>query len=95
MSYNLAGSPAALADPHAFAGLADPTGLPPTLIINSERDTLRASGERYAQQLSEAGVSVTCVTEPGSFHGQLNTPHEATGIRSMRRVLDWLNQPAE
>lgn len=82
--------PAASADPHAFAGLADLTGLTPTLIINSERDLLRASGELYATQLKQAGVRVECVTEPESDHGQLNKPDDASGARTLGRLKDWL-----
>jgi acetyl esterase/lipase len=90
MSDCFAGSDAALADPHAFAGLSDPIGFPPTLIINSERDHLRASGELFARQLSEAGATVECVTEAGSTHGHLNEPANPAGVRSLQRLADWL-----
>jgi acetyl esterase len=92
MHFAFAGSMEALADPHAFAGLADLTGLPPTLVLNSERDFLRASGERFAQQLADAGVAVECVTETGSLHGQLNEPSNPFGVRSLERVSAWLDR---
>jgi acetyl esterase len=94
MSYNFAGSLSAFHDPHAFAGLGDPSGFPPTLIINSELDILRASGETFARQLENAHVQVTWVTEPGSLHGQLDEPENPAGIRSLERLISWLAQQA-
>ncbi|SFS16817.1 Acetyl esterase/lipase [Microbacterium sp. cf046] len=90
MMFNYAGETDALSDPHAFAGVADSTGLPPTFIINSEHDVLRASGERYAHQLKDAGVDVAWVTEMGSDHGQLNRPLDPAGISSLTRIIRWL-----
>lgn len=90
MSYNFAGSLRAFQNPQAFAGLSDPTGFPPTLIINSEHDILRASGELFAKQLSEVGATVLSVTEAGSLHGQLNEPENPAGIRSLERIAEWL-----
>jgi acetyl esterase len=60
-------------DGYAFAGLAaDLTGFPRTLIVNDEYDTLRASGEAFAEQLAAAGVDVRVVLVPGVLHGHLN-----------------------
>ena len=60
-------------DRYAFPGEAtDLTGLSPTYIENCEFDDLRASGERYAAQLADAGVDVTLVTAAGVPHGHLN-----------------------
>ena len=41
-----------------------------TYVLNSEADQLRASGERYAEQLEAAGVQVGSEFEPGSIYGQ-------------------------
>lgn len=68
------GGPAWLANGHSFAGQGDPSGFPRTLIVNSEYDALRASGQRFAAQLVEAGVDVTVRNEPGVLHGHLNFP---------------------
>ena len=58
---------------HCFPGdSADHSGLPETLIINSEYDSLRASGERYFEQLQNAGVKVSQITAYGAMHGHLN-----------------------
>jgi hypothetical protein len=48
--------PLGFGDPHAFAGVANLNGRPPVYIINSESDTLCASGELFAAQLEAAGV---------------------------------------
>ncbi len=70
---------------HCFPGdSADHSGLPETLIINSEYDSLRASGERYFEQLKAAGVTVSQLMAGGAMHGHLNwypadcTPMEET-----------------
>lgn len=57
---------------------------PPTFIDNDEFDDLRASGERFAQQLRDAGVDVVCQTSPGVFHGHLNK----VGLDVTHRSLD-------
>ncbi|MDR1824700.1 MAG: alpha/beta hydrolase [Bifidobacteriaceae bacterium] len=67
------GGPAWTANSHNMAGLCDDlTGYPRTLIINSDYDALRASGQRFAAQLAEAGVDVRVYTEPGTIHGHVN-----------------------
>jgi acetyl esterase len=42
-------------------------GLPPTLIVTGDYDSLRDDGARYAQRLAEAGVSVQHLSYP-MFH---------------------------
>lgn len=54
---------------YCFPGdVADQSGLPATQIINSEYDSLRASGEKYGEQLKAAGVKT-------EVHTQLSVPH--------------------
>jgi acetyl esterase/lipase len=61
------------ATPYAFAALAeDLYGFPPTYIDNDEFDSLRASGELFADRLRAAGVEAEQVTSPGVLHGHLN-----------------------
>lgn len=56
-----------------FPGEAnDLSGLPAVQLVNCEYDALRASGERYAEQLEAAGVEVNCFYEPGTVHAHLN-----------------------
>lgn len=69
----LDGAPVETASPYALPGLAeDLTGFPPTYIDNDEFDSLRSSGERFADQLRAAGVEVEQVTSAGVLHGHLN-----------------------
>ena len=92
MSLNHAGDPAALTDPYTFPANGDASGLPPTLILNCEVDTLRSSGEAYAEQLRSAGVDVTVHLELGAGHGCLNEPFTTQGKNALGRVADWLTR---
>ena len=56
-----------------FAGeVEDLSGLPPAQIINCEYDLLRASGEKYGEQLAAAGVKVETLTQSGVPHAHIN-----------------------
>ena len=92
MNLQFAGSEDALRDPYAFAGNGDVSGQPPVYILNSEADTLRSSGELYAEQLRAGGVDVTVQYEPGTQHGQLNEPYTEGGQLSLDRMANWLRQ---
>ncbi|MBM6978577.1 MAG: alpha/beta hydrolase [Actinomyces succiniciruminis] len=60
---------------YAMPGNAESlTGYPRTYIENCEADELRASGERFAEQLAQAGVDVEQHTVPGETHGHLSVP---------------------
>jgi acetyl esterase/lipase len=48
IALNYVGGEVMLEDPYAFAANGDVSGQPPHLILNSETDSLRASGEAYA-----------------------------------------------
>lgn len=48
------------------------SGLAPAQISNCEYDTLRSSGEKYADQLTAAGVPVEVWFEPGTPHAHIN-----------------------
>ena len=85
-----AGTAEHLADPYAFAGNGAVSGQPPTYVLNSQYDSLRASGEEYAQQLLRGGVVVKLETERGSQHGHLNEPSNELAQRSIGRLYDWL-----
>ncbi|WP_051393388.1 alpha/beta hydrolase [Glycomyces arizonensis] len=58
--------------PDALPGAARLDGLPPTRILLSEYDDLRASGELLERQLTELGVPVESHLAPGMTHGHLN-----------------------
>jgi len=76
--------------PYAFPGGQDLRGLPPTLVLNSDHDALRCSGEAYAAELAAAGVDVSLVREDSTYHGHLNEPATAGAARSIARVAAWL-----
>ena len=60
---------------YALPGMAaDLAGFPRTSVENCEMDGLRASGERFTEQLAAAGVGVEQHTVPGELHGHLNVP---------------------
>lgn len=73
-------------DPYAFPGYADLRGLPPTLVLVSEYDDLRPSGETFAESLAAAGVDVQLVVEPGVPHGHLDWPGLEGTTRSLERL---------
>lgn len=76
-------------DLYAAPGTAGPDelrGFPPALVITSEADALRASGEAFAAALTGAGVPVELVTERGTRHGHLNRPEEVAAGRSLDRM---------
>jgi acetyl esterase/lipase len=93
LSLNYAGSEAMFDDLYAFPGNGDVSGLPPVYILNGDRDSLRASGERFGEQLAQAGVPVRVEYEPGTLHGHLNQPGEPSALRSIERMAAWLSGP--
>lgn len=77
----------------AAPGLATPddlTGLPPTIIVNSEVDELRVSGDVFAATLADAGVPVDVSFEPGTSHGHLNRPGEPAFASTIDRLVAWM-----
>jgi acetyl esterase len=92
INLNFAGSEDNFRDPHAFAGGGDLHGFPRVYIINSDADTLRASGELFAAQLEAAGVHVRMEVEPDSMHGHLDHPHTVPARNSIERMLVWLHE---
>lgn len=74
--------------PYAMPAEAELAGLPPTTIVNSEYDDLRASGEDFAALLRASGVPVEMTCEDGVLHGHLNTaPHLLAGSDHTLAVL--------
>lgn len=70
LNRNYAGSDAAMRE--AFPGDHDLAGMPRTLLIDAERDSLRASGSAFASQLQGAGTDVDYHVVHGGIHGFLN-----------------------
>ena len=90
LALTYAGSREAMSDPQAFAGLADLRGLPSTLIVTAELDTLRASGELFATDLAAAGVELSLHCVPGVDHGYLNDPDSDATLVTADLIADWL-----
>lgn len=69
--YAFEGVPGAATDPRVNL-LSVPAeqlaGMPPTLVITSERDVLREQGEEFARHLQAAGVPVTATRYDGVMH---------------------------
>lgn len=87
------GDPKQLDDPYAFPGGHDLSGFPPTFILNSDVDTIRASGDAFAAELASAGVDMLTVREHGTEHGHLNEPTTVGAQRSIHRMIEWLTSP--
>ena len=61
-------SPADVADPRLALDANPLAGLPPTLVVTTEYDTLRDEGEQFAEALRAAEVDVTGVRLDGLVH---------------------------
>lgn len=90
LTLNYAGSTELLSEPHAFAGVGDGHGFPPTLIVVCELDNLRPSGEAFAATLAAAGVDVELHLEPGAAHGHIDQPGDDGAARTLAAVTGWV-----
>jgi xylan 1,4-beta-xylosidase len=91
MNRNYAGSTAAMRDPRAFPGGHDLRGLPETLMLDADRDSLRASGEAFAAELRAAGVPLQYDVIPDATHGFLNRPNSVDFAAGVQRIAGWLD----
>lgn len=83
--------PAHMNDPAAFAGLGDLLpGHPPTLFLDCENDTVRPSAERFARQLTDAGVPWERHLLTGASHGSLDRPESADGREALEVLGKWI-----
>ncbi|MEU8662287.1 alpha/beta hydrolase [Actinoplanes philippinensis] len=95
ITLNFVGDPSVLDDPEASPATAAVDRVPPTLFVDAEADTLRASSELYAERLTAEGVPVTSAVVRGSSHGFLNRPRETPyheGVAVMKRWLDEISR---
>lgn len=90
MAVNYVGEEGLLADPYAFPLNGTVAGLPPTLFVLSDIDTIRPSGEAYAAALTAAGVRTHVHVEPGTTHGQLDRPGTAGAEETIEAIAEWL-----
>jgi acetyl esterase/lipase len=87
---NYVGDPALMAPGYAFPAGADVHALPPSLLLNSENDRLRSSGEVFADELRAAGVDVHEETVPGARHGFLNAFRKPRFAEELSKIENWL-----
>jgi acetyl esterase len=74
-------------------GLGD---LPATLVATAECDPLRDDGERHAEGLRQAGVTVELRRYPGMIHGFFQMTGALEGARRLHRELgDWMREAAD
>jgi acetyl esterase/lipase len=92
MNRNYAGRVEVMADPFAFPGGHDLTGLPGALVLDADRDVLRASGEAFAAELASAGVAVAHEVVAGSTHGFLDRPGTVPFDDGIARAARWLHR---
>ena len=90
MNRNYAGAPSAMADPYAFPGGHDLRPLPPTLILDADRDALAASGGRFARELAAQGVRYRRTVVPETRHGFLDKPGRPAFELGITALADWL-----
>lgn len=88
-------APPPVADAWTFVGDAVPASFPPTLILLSERDELRPSGEGFARELAARGVAVEVRLEPRTLHGHLDEPGAPAFDDSTAAMLRWLRRLAD
>ena len=82
-------------DQYAFPAGAELRGSVPALIVTSEIDDLRPSGEGYAAELAAAGVDVEITRERGALHGFLNMPGHPSATRAVERIARFLRRTGE
>jgi acetyl esterase/lipase len=87
---NYVRDPALMVPGYAFPAGGDLHALPPALLLNSENDRLRSSGEVFAEELRAASVEVHEETVPGARHGFLNAFRKPTFTEQMLTVESWL-----
>ncbi|MDP4333925.1 alpha/beta hydrolase [Curtobacterium sp. A7_M15] len=73
----------------AFPGGQDLADFPRTLMVDAERDTMRASGDRFADELRGAGAEIERHVLPGARHAFLNRPGSPDSDRALDLVADW------
>jgi acetyl esterase len=92
MNRAYAGSPEAMHRADAFPGGHDLNQFPPTLMIDADHDSLRASGEAFARELRKAHVSLDYAIPHRSRHGFLDKPGTEQFHDALHRASQWLRR---
>lgn len=66
----------------AWPLLAEPDGVPPTMIVTASLDPLRDQGRAYAARLVQAGVSTRYLEVAGTIHGWLSFRRAIAGAQA-------------
>jgi acetyl esterase/lipase len=86
---NYAGSKPALAERSAFPGGHDLRKFPATIMVDADRDAMRASSERFAAELIAAGAEVERHVLPDTRHAFLNRPQLPEFAVAVDRIASW------
>lgn len=86
---NYAGSRRALADRYAFPGGHDLRGFPAAIMVDADRDAMRASSERFAAELIAAGTEVERHVLPDTRHAFLNRPQLPEFAVAIDQIASW------
>ena len=79
-----------LGDRRAFPGGHALPGFPPTLMLDADRDAMRPSGERFADDLRRAAVPVHRQVLAGSRHAFLDRPGTTDFDLAIDRIATWM-----
>ncbi len=74
----------------AFPQAGDLSNFPPTVIVVSERDALRASADAFVRDLRQHHIAVASHVEEGARHGHLNKIDKPQFDRTMATFIAWL-----
>ncbi len=83
--WNYAGSREAMNLPAAFVGGHDLSRMPPAILIDADRDTLRSSGQAFAAELAAAGIGGRSPHRP-RFHSRIPRSPEHAPLRRGNRA---------
>ena len=86
---NYAGSQRALAERTAFPGGHDLRGFPPVIMVDADRDAMRASSERFAAELVAAGAEIERHVLSDTRHAFLNRPQLPEFAVAIDRIASW------
>jgi acetyl esterase len=86
---NYAGSQLALAERSAFPGGHNLRGFPAAILVDAQRDAMRASSEKFAAELIAAGTEVERHVLPGTQHAFLNRPQLPEFVVAIDRIASW------
>lgn len=89
MNLNYAGTRTVLLDPFAFAGGHPLDEFPPALMLDADRDSMRASGGEFAHELASAGIPVDYTVMTDTAHAFFNRPRDPGFARGIRMIADW------